>query len=922
MKNKKTKKINILSHILLILTLFLSPISTAWAIDVNKIMGVQSPTEFIDKIFSDLGVDKEQVRYGAQTFNVANKKKTPPQVTLFFNPANPDEGEKVTVTASPSYFLNNPEELYYTWFLKTANCTDEETDDDDYTYNSECDLNNDGEVDIEDYKIKAMRIIVNGGFDYTSVDYSSSTDSNNDSYDAFSGGNDQEGKTAYCYVHDIKTGEEYALPSCGDNKTEQHLFAHAEYENFIDKDGNQIDLDEETGDDDFGRDEEKFWHTDPNSNDTANLGHSDEANVAGLGVLTFSWNYQKGDKVGVVVEGISTEPTQTEDSSYKTMWAMNKGNYTLDADNNIGNDYPQTTTTTTITEDTPEVGQTTTVTVTTLEELSNIVNEIATIETTITTQTVVTDSADPTTIISDETEVSNSAEIENMVGDFDISNDDIGSIEKPSDLNDFLYDALVSPQENSAGSDKLDISLSYSPTNPINDSSGESGDTLIIQSSIPNAKDNNYLQYNWQVFSSDEVNPNDWGTPLLKSDLKESTQTTGLGIDTFKFKLALNEPKKYLRILLTVTENVGEEYPRSSRQDIIIPIISMDANDQISTHSVLAETDSIRSVEENPSGVNLKLDEEICTTNNIDRAICPVTKSQIIGLSFPAEDEDNFPSGITDFLWTIDGKPISYSFCFFDNCNPEKQTNTAYFPILKEIGEQYTIGFTATSAEGEKINLTKIFKVVDPEIEINFVDDVCPKTNSSDICHRNVLGKYFDVNSQEFTDYSKLNFWARNDSDIKLEAEVTGFSASPESYSWNIDGQNISASNADLYGFTIDSEGILTLPPKEIRGESYNITVGTLYTQENLVKKALKDIWGVTYNQFYEKTIADEAIITMMDAEEITQGPAKKIFASVYSSVPSYLAFLLRIILTISLILFTTKLIFSFSAPINSREEN
>ena len=912
MKNKKTQKnIRFVLHLLLILSLFLSPVNTAGAMDVNKVMGVKTPSDFLDKIFSDLGVDKEQVRYGAQTFNVANKKKTPPQVTLFFNPANPDEGEKVTVTASPSQFFNNPKELYYTWFLKTTNCTDKETDDDDYKYNSECDLNNDDEVDIEDYKIKAMRIIVNGGVDYFSVDYSSSTDSNNDSYDAFSGGNDQEGKEAYCYVHDIKSGEEYAMPSCGDNEQERHLFPYAKYENFIDKDDNQIDLDEETGDGDFGRDEEKFWRTDPNSNDTANLGHSDEANVAGLGVLTFSWNYQKGDKVGVVVEGISTEPTQTEDSSYKTMWAMNKGNYTLDASNNISSGYPQTTTATTVTEDTPEVGQTTTITTTTLEELSGIVNEIATIETTITTQTVVTDSADPTTIISDETTYSSSTEIENMLGDFDISNDDIGSIEKPSDLNGFLYDSLVSPQENSAGSDKLDISLSYSPTNPINDSSGESGDTLIIQSSIPNAKDNNYLQYNWQVFSSDEVSPNDWGSPLLKSVLKESTQTTGLGIDTFKFKLALNEPtEKYLRVLLTVTENIGEEYPRSSRQDVIIPIIYMDAEDQISAHSVLAQEDSSNLVT-NPSGVNLSLDEEICTSNNMDRAICPVTKSQIIGLSFP---QDNFPSGITDFLWTIDGKPISYSFCFFDDCNPEKQTNTAYFPILKEIGEQYTIGFTATSTEGEKINLTKIFKVVDPKIKIVSADE--------DVCKRNVLGKYFDVNGQEFTDYSKLNFWARNDSDIKLKAEVTGFSASPESYGWNIDGQNISASNADLYGFTIDSAGILTLPPKEIQGESYSITVGTLYTQENLVKKALKDIWGVTYNQFYEKTIADEAIITMMDAEKITQGPAKKIFASVYSSVPSYLAFLLRIILTISLILFTTKLIFSFSAPINSREEN
>lgn len=79
-----------------------------------------------------------------------------------------------------------------------------------------------------------------------------------------------------------------------------------------------------TGDGSFGRTEEEFWGTDPNDPSTANNSKKDEANIAGLGVTQFTWNYLSGDQVGVAVEGTAMMPTKHNNSSYMTMWAFPK----------------------------------------------------------------------------------------------------------------------------------------------------------------------------------------------------------------------------------------------------------------------------------------------------------------------------------------------------------------------------------------------------------------------------------------------------------------------------------------------------------------------------------------------------------------------------------------------------------------------
>ncbi|MDI6778474.1 MAG: hypothetical protein QMD77_04800 [Patescibacteria group bacterium] len=70
----------------------------------------------------------------------------------------------------------------------------------------------------------------------------------------------------------------------------------------------------------FPTGEEEKWKTDPTDPDTDGDGFPDEADVIGLGQQDFTWTYQAGDRVGVVVEGTSMIPTDEKNAYYKIMW--------------------------------------------------------------------------------------------------------------------------------------------------------------------------------------------------------------------------------------------------------------------------------------------------------------------------------------------------------------------------------------------------------------------------------------------------------------------------------------------------------------------------------------------------------------------------------------------------------------------------
>ena len=808
MKLNTLKKYSSLFLVFLLLVIF--PIMPVFADETGtttSVEGYPPSTETTKQVANDamsgimesLGVDSNELNYAVQTMNVSRQKETAPQVNLTFTPSNPQTGDKITATATPLYFMGDIKNQYFTWFLEQKGC------DQDDSPNSEkkakCDLNGDDKVDIEDYKIKAMRTLANNDFSWQSADYSHSDGKSE--HDAIFGGTDQKGKEAHCYVQDVASGNAFSL------ECDSHLFANAP--------------DESTGDNSFGRNEEKFWHTDPTSADTAQTGNTDEANVAGLGMNALSWNYTAGDKVGVVVEGSSIEPSQTQDASYRTMWA---------APNGLCSGFG----------------------------------------------------------IEEDTWTNDNGEEESALN-LKKNGETLQEISKVSDLNTCLYENLVAPSENSPASNKLDVSLTYSPTSPINDPTAyddptlSNGDELTVQSSVSNPTNSAYLQYSWEVFESDEPNPDEWGDPIPKSSLPDATQMEGLGITSFKFKLNLAEPKKYLSVKLTVKETL-DDYAREGHSSVLIPLSSNANNLHVFATSV---SDTA------PSGLStpyVSMADEICTSAT-ESALCPITKNEIIGLNVDS-------SSLTDFLWTIDGTPFTYKECFFDNCDINKQTNVAYFPALKEVGESYTVALTALNKDtGEKVSLSKMFKVTAPGVSISSADE--------NVCKPVLLGNYIDLNGKAWPDYSETNFWGLADNPIKLKTNP-----SSTFITWIVDGQAITTDNATSLGFTLDDTGSITLPAKEY-GQSYTVSATALYAQGVLVKTALNKYWGASYDDFYEKNISNTINIDLQDSTStVASVKAKKILATIYSGTPAYLAFLLRIALTAFLILFSSQLTLSF----------
>jgi len=174
-----------------------------------------SPTEAMGQIMRDLGMNEGEVEKSISTMMDASAyKKNPSAVTLSFVPTSPVPGKELAAVATPAYFTGNPKQMYFTWYLKHDTDAPESQDSlGRKTKDGNTDWNDDGEIDIEDYKIEAMRILANGGENPELFDYSGDPDSDkdDDSYDSVFGGEDQKGKPEHCYVKDIESGIDYEM---------------------------------------------------------------------------------------------------------------------------------------------------------------------------------------------------------------------------------------------------------------------------------------------------------------------------------------------------------------------------------------------------------------------------------------------------------------------------------------------------------------------------------------------------------------------------------------------------------------------------------------------------------------------------------------------------------------------------------------
>jgi hypothetical protein len=73
---------------------------------------------------------------------------------------------------------------------------------------------------------------------------------------------------------------------------------------------------------DMSEEIEEQYGTNPIDSRTTQLAKNDGALIAGLGVKDFTWKYQEGDEITVIVEGQGMATTKHENASYQTVFAM------------------------------------------------------------------------------------------------------------------------------------------------------------------------------------------------------------------------------------------------------------------------------------------------------------------------------------------------------------------------------------------------------------------------------------------------------------------------------------------------------------------------------------------------------------------------------------------------------------------------
>lgn len=118
------------------------------------------------------GVDRPYGNSDAGAGASLTNKQQGPMVKVVFSGSNFQKGSEVKATAVPSGFADasDVEKLYFTWYLKHSYCGLSSSDDPGDV--ARCDLDGDGRIKENDWKIAAARIIIKGDFDKTEVDYS------------------------------------------------------------------------------------------------------------------------------------------------------------------------------------------------------------------------------------------------------------------------------------------------------------------------------------------------------------------------------------------------------------------------------------------------------------------------------------------------------------------------------------------------------------------------------------------------------------------------------------------------------------------------------------------------------------------------------------------------------------------------------
>ena len=666
-------------------------------------------------------------------------------------------------------------------------------------------------------------------------------------------------KITSCTGGDGGGGGNYANSGC------QHLFPNAP--------------DEVTGDGEYELDEEKFWITDPHNDDTANTGNGDEANIVGMGIDQFTWNYQLGDEVGLVIEGTSQIPTKYDEHSKMIMWAFSKNDCPV---TDKGTYYPWVK------------GYNVKIHTTKMDLNSCIERNLI----------------DPR-----EGGQKENIDVELTYSpDKPMNNSKTFDTYKPSD------DPNVKPDD----PEVKNTSLGY-------------GEILTVSSSLSNSnKDESHIFYDWQVFISSDgsFNPKNYvrendpeetgdeGTAGWKDitkqlvDYKRVDRVKGNDIsdllitlnltDTLLEEVGLSVDKAFppgnggfghLRVKLKVREQFTPDVSADGIATLIIQVNN--SGERLVSSIAQLDDNTPATFEDNPQA--LICDDPL----SLAYGVCYVTKNEVIAVMF---DEMN---GFTDYSWELNGEPLLCDDSISKNqCENDTQTRFNFFPVTGKPGTRHVVTVSAMRANqeestGQTKTLTQVYEVVDPFLEIMPVgnEDVWPKYLGS---YQNADDDYFpDISTEVFQGYTMRTAYLEAvffPDFLKKKAKKQWLCSSPYCEEENM--EDGSTANPKVFFPMLD-------PP----GSTYSVSMEALYHQDRKIREAMERIWNMnileTTDYWIKKPIQIE-VIEDIEQEDIALLTPGGFFASIVSNAPKHIWFATQALLSILVSVFLLGVIYSF----------
>ncbi|NTW14751.1 MAG: hypothetical protein HGA38_00070 [Candidatus Moranbacteria bacterium] len=628
---------------------------------------------------------------------------------------------------------------------------------------------------------------------------------------------------------------------------------------------------QQTGDGRFGTREEFFWGTNPNDPDTADNGNKDESNVVGLGMDTFSWNYQTGDLVGIVVEGNSMISTKHDDSSMMITWAFSGDGCSIPS--NLKSSYNASIKGYSVNIPTVNMSA---------DDLDECLER---------------DLVDP--LVGGQGR-SKKLEVDLMTTPDNPANDQ--TVEQAGDV--------VNATASISNSDRPESEVLYQWKVEIGDDSVD-----------------------WNAQSSRTITGMLLESGLLPSTCRlsdDGATCSGNGLNSVPIQLNMGSGilgglsdvnPIYMRVSVTASENFGGVVARTGKSDAIVRIANTDKKILPYVSGTVSNGASYKVSLGDSNGSDSNPLTPICSvyhsnpttvaeaSDNLDRVMCRVVKDEIIGLRV-----DNTGNELRDFRWTIDGSPLACDSSVSDDADCING-NEVFFAVVGDPGTTISAKLDAVDVEtGRSVSLTRAFNVIQPEIVFEPVDQ--------SVTWPRYVGQYTDLNGGTFDKYSSVFFEKFSDSPIRLRARfVPSFVEPLSTRNWAIngvsyDGETVwTTEEGDYFGVDYD-------PGTYPAGTVFNVSLVADIVQSDAKRIALRDLWGIKELSSAAQTVSQSAQVANVAYQEAALSGTKRFFAALSGYVSPVLSFAIRAILSGGLLLFAVGFAFSLVPESPSTDRN